>query len=175
MERMALEGFRFNKWLPLVGLFFLCLFAQSGFAGEASTIELRDGSIISGEVLSFDGSTWIIQSPSMGRLEIEAAKVVSIRSRKTVSQVPDGGRSTGNQANMADIQAMQQSIMSSEQLMTMIMGLQNDPEVQAILQDPEIMRAVNAGDMNALLANPKFRRLMENAKIKEVTREATKE
>ncbi|MEN8244817.1 MAG: hypothetical protein ABFS43_07950 [Thermodesulfobacteriota bacterium] len=33
---------------------------------------------------------------------------------------------------------------------------------------------VNAGDMNALMANPQFRRLMENAKIKEITREAVK-
>ena len=57
----------------------------------------------------------------------------------------------------------------------MIMNLQDDPEIQAILQDPEIMKAVNAGDMNALLANPKFSKLMENAKIKAITREAVKE
>jgi hypothetical protein len=175
MERMAFKGFRFNKWLPLVGLFFLCLFAQSGFAGEASTIELRDGSIISGEVLTFDGSTWIIQSPSMGRLEIEAGKVVSIRSRATGGKGSAGEGSTGKEVRAADIQAMQQSIMSNEQLMTMIMGLQDDPELQAILQDPEIMKAVEAGDINALLADPKFRKLMENRNIKAITREALKE
>ena len=66
--------------------------------------------------------------------------------------------------NSADIQAMQQSIMANEQIMAMIMNLQDDPEIQAILQDPEIMNAVNAGDMNALLANPKFIKLMENPK-----------
>jgi len=156
---------------------FLCLglIAQSVYAGEQSVIELNDGSIISGEVVSFDGSTWVINSTSMGVLKIKAAKVVSIRSQTTGGQVPAGEGSTGKQVNAADIQAMQQSIMTNEALMTMIMGLQNDPEVQAILQDPEIMRAVNAGDMNALLANPKFRRLMENAKIKEITKEAIKE
>jgi len=165
---MALISIGYNKWLLLFGFLCLGLITQSVYAGEQSVIELKDGSVISGEVASFDGNIWIIESASMGRLEIEAAKVVSIRS-------PATGASAGNEATASQMQSMQQSIMADEELMTMIMGLQNDPEVQAILQDPEIMKAVNAGDMNALLANPKFRRLMENAKIKEITREATKE
>jgi hypothetical protein len=37
------------------------------------------------------------------------------------------------------------------------------------------MNAINVGDMNTLMGNSKFRRLMENAKIKEITREAIKE
>jgi len=161
-------------WLLMAGIVFLGLPISHVNAGEISTIELNDGSIISGEVVSFDGSTWIIKSASMRTLKIEAAKVVSIRAQKSGSHAPTAGTSTGNQVNAADVQAMQQSIMANEQLMTMIMNLENDPEVQAILQDPEIMQAVNAGDMNALMANPKFRRLMENTKVKEITREAAK-
>lgn len=158
----------------MAGIVFLGLPIPHVNARDISTIELNDGSIISGEVVSFDGSTWMIKSASMGTLKIEAAKVVSIRSQAGGSKAPAKGTSTGNKANAVDIQDMQQSIMANEQLMTMIMGLQSDPEVQAILQDPEIMKAVKAGDMNALMANPKFRRLMENAKIKEITREAVK-
>lgn len=158
-------------------LFILCvlLLSCNAGAGEISIIELSDGSIITGEVVSFDGNIWTIRSGAMGTLKIEAAKVVSIRSQTTGSQAPVGGSSTGNQVNTADIQAMQQSIMANEQLMAMIMSLQNNPEVQVILQDPEVMNAINAGDMNTLMANPKFRRLMENAKIKEITKEAIKE
>jgi hypothetical protein len=167
--------YRMIKGLLLTLIFSIGLMLAVVNAGEISTIELSDGSVISGEVVSFDGSTWTINSGSMGTLKIDGAKVVSIRSQTTDSQVPVGGASTGNQVNTADIQAMQQSIMGNEQLMAMIMSLQNDPEVQAILQDPEVMNAINAGDMNTLMANPKFRRLMENAKIKEITREAIKE
>lgn len=162
----------------VVGIFILAGFYAGEFsavAGEISTIELNDGSIISGEVVSFDGSTWLIKSASMGALKIEAAKVVSIRSQAGGREAPLRGASAGSHGNTADIQAMQQSIMGNAQLMTMIMNLQNDPEVQAILQDPEIMQAVQAGDMNALMANPRFRRLMENTKVKEITREAIKE
>jgi len=121
-------------------------------AGEISTIELSDGSVISGEVVSFDGNVWTIQSGSMGTLKIDGSKVVSIRSKTTPSQT-------------------QQSIMANEQIMTMIMNLQTDPEIQAILKDPEIMKAVNAGDVNALLFNPKFIKFMENTKIRDITKE----
>lgn len=144
-------------------------------AGEISTIELRDGSVISGEVVSFDGNTWVIKSGSMGTLKVDGAKVVSIRSKTTTDQEAAVGLSSGNTVNTPDLQALQQEIMANEQVMAMIMNLQDDPEIQAILQDPEIMNAVNAGDMNALLANPKFIKLMENAKIKRITKEAVKE
>ncbi len=171
---MVLKRFGRNKGLFLIGLLLLGLITQDVYAGESSVIELSDGSIITGEVVSFDGKVWTIQSGSMGTLKIDGAKIVSIRSKTAVGKEPDGGISTGSQANAADIQAMQQSIMANEQIMAMIMGLQHDPEIQAILQDPEVMQAVNAGDMHALLSNPKFIRLMENAKIKDITKEAVK-
>jgi hypothetical protein len=161
--------------LLLLGFLYLCLMGQGAFAGEPSVVELKDGSIIAGEVVSFDGNTWVIESPSMGRLKIESAKVVSIRSQTTAGQAPIRGTATGNQVNAAEMKAMQQSLMANERLMTLIMNLQDDPEVQAILQDPAIMQAVNKGDMNALLANPKFKKLMENDEIKAITREALAE
>ena len=59
---MALICSGCNKWLCLIGFLIVCLMTQNICAGEISTIELNDGSIISGEVVSFDGSTWVIQS-----------------------------------------------------------------------------------------------------------------
>ena len=174
MDHKMMKNIVHIKWLLFLGFIYLGLIGHGAYAGESSLVELKDGSIISGEVVSFDGSTWVIDSASMGRLEIDAAKVVSIQRQTTKSAQPTAGASIGNQAASDQIQSMQQSIMANEQLMTMILSLQNDPEVQAILQDPDIMKAVEANDMNALLANPKFRRLMENAKIKKIAREAIK-
>lgn len=168
-------GYRMIKWLPFTIILSIGLMLALVNADEISTIELSDGSIISGEVVSFDGNTWIIKSGSMGTLKIDSAKVVSIRSKTTTDQGAAGGLSSGNTVSTPDLQALQQEIMANEQIMAMIMNLQDDPEIQAILQDPEIMNAVNAGDMNALLANPKFIKLMENAKIKRITKEAVKE
>ncbi len=159
------------KSLPLMAILCLGLFIAHAHAGEISTIELSDGSVISGEVVSFDGNVWTIQSGSMGTLKIDGSKVVSIRSKTTPSRTPSTSTTGGDQINTADIQAMQQSVMANEQIMTMIMSLQNDPEIQAILKDPEIMNAVNAGDVNALLSNPKFIKFMENTKIRDITKE----
>ena len=170
-----------NKQIPkylVVGIFILAGYFGGDFsavAGETSVIELSDGSVISGEVLAFDGSTWTIRSRAVGTLNIEAAKVVSIRSQAADSGSHTAGPSNANPVRSDQMQSMQQSIMANEQLMTMIMGLQNDPEIQAILEDPVIMQAVNDGDVNALLANPKFIKLLENRKIKAITREALKE
>ncbi len=107
----------------------------------------------------------------MGTLKIDGAKVVSIRSKTTTDQGATEGLSSGNTVDTPDLQALQQEIMANEQIMAMIMNLQDDPEIQAIFQDPEIMNAINAGDMNALLANPKFIKLMQNPKIREITKE----
>lgn len=158
----------------LCTIFLVLIIISGGYAGEISLIELSDGSRITGEVISFDGNTWIIQSESMGQLKIDGSKVRSIRVQGDAKQNQAGSPSSGYQVDKGDIQAMQQSIMANQELLKMIMNLHDDPEIQAILKDPEIMNAVNAGDINALIANPKFMRLLEKAEIKAITNEATK-
>ena len=158
----------------LWAVFLTLIFISSGYADEVSIIELSDGSRITGEVISFDGNTWIIQSKSMGQLKIESSKVRSIRTQEASGRNQPVSPSSGYQVAQEDIQAMQQSIMANQAILNMIMNLQNDPEIQAILKDPVIMHAVESGDVNALIANPKFMRLLEKAEIKAITNEATK-
>jgi small nuclear ribonucleoprotein (snRNP)-like protein len=153
---------------------FIILLITPGNAGEISVIELSDGSRITGEVVSFDGSTWIIKSESMGQLKIESSKVRSIRSQGANRQNLPAETTSGYQVSKEDIQAMQQSIMANQEILGMIMNLHDDPEIQAILKDPDIMNAVNAGNISALLANPKFLRLLEKAEIKAITGEIAK-
>lgn len=148
------------------------LFFSDVHAGEACIIELNDGSVISGEVISFDGHVWTIQSGAMGVLRVDSAKVVNIRSKHATSQVPAGEDAAGNPVTGGDIQAMQHELMADEQAMNMIFSLHDDPDIQAILSDPEIMKAVNAGDVSALLASPKFMKIMENTHIREISKEA---
>jgi len=38
----------------------------------------------------------------------------------------------------------------------------------AILQDPEIMSAVSSGDINALLSNQNFLKLLENSTVQDI-------
>ena len=58
--------------------------------------------------------------------------------------------------------------MGNEEIIAMILSLQNDPEFQLILQDPEIMGAVRSGDINALLSNQNFLKLLVNPMIQDI-------
>jgi leucyl aminopeptidase len=60
-------------------------------------------------------------------------------------------------------------MMNDKEVMDKIHSLENDPEFQKILEDPEVMRAVNSGDVAALMANPQFLKLMNNRTVQEIT------
>ena len=64
--------------------------------------------------------------------------------------------------------SLQNKMMNDQGIMGMIQSLQNDPEFRKILEDPDILKAVNAGDVPALMANPKFTRLLNNSTVQEI-------
>jgi len=146
----------------IMGLLFLFgISLVSAFGGEIKEIQLKDGSVIYGEIISFSSGVFTLRSKDLGTVKIEESKIQAIRSR-----VPVAGK--GDQ-----IQQLQQRMMSDEEVVQMILSLQNDPDVQKILEDPEIMKAVNAGDINALLSNPKFMKLLENPTIQDIRKKVT--
>lgn len=152
----------------------LLLFAAYNVsASELRDIELNDGSVISGEIVSFKNGIYKVKSQSMGILEIEGSKISEIRAKSKKADKSSSSIPVNNFSN-SDIQSMAQSLMTNETVMSMIMGLQNDPEIQKILQDPKIMEAVNAGDITTLLSSPEFKKLLENQKIKGITKEIVK-
>jgi hypothetical protein len=67
-----------------------------------------------------------------------------------------------------ETQALQQQMMSDPEIMNMIQSLQNDPDFQQILQDPEIIKAMSSGDIAALMANPKFTRILDNKTVHDI-------
>ena len=106
-------------------------------------------------------------------LKIDDSQIRAIRSRSkkganNATPVPSSSFSG------TDIQSLTQALMSNENIMSMITGLQNDPEIQKIIQDPSIMEAVNSGDLTSLMDNPEFRKLLENPKIKGITGQMVK-
>ena len=144
----------------ILGLFLhSVLFLSQGFAGETKTFELLDGSLITGEIISYNDGTFILESETLGTLRIEETKILAIRSRK------NNGRISGD-----EIQALQQKMMGHEEIFAMILSLQNDPEFQTILQDPEIIAAISAGDISALLSNQNFLKLLENSTVQDISK-----
>lgn len=132
------------------------LLARSAFAGGLREIELRDGSIITGDVVSLSNGIYTIKSASLGTVRIEESKVNVIR-QKSSSQSASG-----------ETRSLQNKMMSDQEIMGLIQSLQNDPEFRKILEDPDILKAVNAGDIAALMANPKFTKLLNNSTVQEI-------
>ena len=54
--------------------------------------------------------------------------------------------------------------------MSVLTALENDPQLQDVLQDPAVMDAIRAGNLDALQQNAKVRRLMDNPKIQEINK-----
>jgi hypothetical protein len=156
----------------------LCLFLGSlsgaALAGGLSEIELVDGSKLRGEIVSIHNDLYTVKSPSLGNIDIDSSKIRLIRLQPTGAQTEaQTGVSTAvDSAHRSEIEALQKSMVSDQATMSLVTSLQNDPEVQALLQDPAIMSAVTSGDVTALMANPQFLKLLQNPKIQEIERKA---
>lgn len=68
------------------------------------------------------------------------------------------------------VQALQQQILADPALAGRVESLRDNPQMRAVLADPEIVDALNRGDITALLANPKIQRLAEDPAVQDVTR-----
>ncbi|HYA86455.1 MAG TPA: hypothetical protein VEI57_05245 [Nitrospirota bacterium] len=147
--------------LLIIPLVFLLL-VQNTFAGEVRVIELTDGSTITGEVLSLSNGVYTIKSESLGTIKLAESKIRAIRAKSSGTDA----------ASPKDTSALQEKMVSDKEIMGLIQSLQNDPDFKKALEDPEIMKAVNDGDIAALTANPRFMKLLNNATVREIQQKA---
>ncbi len=137
----------------------------SSVALGAEQIVLKDGSRINGKVISMQGGTYQVQTPSMGIISLKQSQVQSI----SQGGVPDAAPSEpAFQAGQSAVQSLQSSMSADQGLMSSILQLQSDPDMQAVLNDPEVMRAVQTFDLDALTSNPKIQKLMNNHKVQSI-------
>lgn len=148
------------RWIRVALLSLFLLFVQNAVAGELQVIELTDGSRITGEVVSLVNGVYTIKSDSLGTVRLGASKVRLIRAQSA------GASASPSQ----EARALQEKMLSDEEIMSLIQSLQDDPDFQKVLEDPEIMKAVNAGDIPALIANPQFMKLLNNATVEKIRR-----
>lgn len=128
--------------------------------GALVSFELRDGSIISGELLAIDASGYQLRSPTLGLLDLPQAQVRRMRAGPP-------SHLTGTDA-AGDIAAMQRRLLADPEIQGHIFALQDDARLREVLADPGIMRAIGAGDLQALRENAQFRRLLEHPGIRAI-------
>ncbi|HYN76407.1 MAG TPA: hypothetical protein VES73_01275 [Lamprocystis sp. (in: g-proteobacteria)] len=143
--------------------------ASAVFAGD-SRIELRDGSVVSGELVSVTNGMYRIRSRNLGEIQVREADVMAVRPGSTAAEpvaAPTSPRTeiAGPGANLAGIQ---QQLLGNPQTMAAITQLQNDPAITSALSDPEFARLILSGDVEKLRSDPRFQRLLENPAIQAI-------
>ena len=148
--------------LSIIFVLLSFVFAGELYGGEIRMIELNDGSLIYGEIVSLKDGVYTINTMSLGSIQIEESKIRVIRFKS------DG------QAAKEQIQAMQKLMLNDKEIINMIASLKDDPDVQEILKDPDLMKAINSGDLETLVSNPKFLKLLANPKILNIKKKVMK-
>lgn len=158
----------------IIYFIFLSVFLYgSVFAGGLAKVELIDGSMISGEIVSFRKGVYTLRSGILGTIKINESKIRLIR-MKSFDATAGKSISPSNTSSNEEVQTLQQSILGDQKIMELILSLQSDPDVQELLQDPVIMNAVNSGDFTTLMSSPKFIKILEKTTIQEIKKEVTK-
>jgi len=151
----------------------LLVFSGQAFAGDAVSVALKDGSVITGELISLQDGVYTVSSGSLGTVRIDESKIRAIRyGSQTINTEPV--QTTGGARSGAEMQAIQNAIVSDGQIMSLILSMQNDPGVQEVLSDPEIMNAVLSGDIDTLKSNPKFMKLINHPTIRKIRNKVVK-
>lgn len=142
--------------------------AATASAGDPRDIELTDGSVIRAEVLSFRDGFYTVRSESLGVIRIDEKRVRSIRTKGDAAP-PAADRKTASGPSARDqVEAFQTRMLNDREIMGRIRSLQNDADFRRLMRDPEIVRALQSGNISALLANPKFLDLLNNRNVQEI-------
>ena len=157
-------------------LVLLSLIAALGFphwvsADAARVIELSDGSQISGVIVDYGNGTYTIQSEALGILELRDEQIRSIHSPSQMSEQTESlNLGSPDRATLSQLEHIQNRVLAEPGVLALVMSLQQDPEVIAILNDPQIMQAIMSGQITTLQNHPKFHQLEANPTIQEIMR-----
>ena len=134
------------------------------------TIELKDGSRIEGEIQSIENGVYTVLSPSIGTVHVAQSNIVRIVYSGDASNAAgsSGKASAHDDALTRDIQQTQTRLVQDPATMQSIMSLQSDPQIQAILNDPAIVKAIQEGDYMSLLGNAKIQALESNEHLQQL-------
>lgn len=144
-------------------LFLVLLLAATVAQAETYTWTDKEGTVHFSESLGEVPADYRKSARSLG-MDISTTP----NDNKAVSspQPRQGADNTGSAA--PNVEELKERMMKDEGIMALIRALQNDPEMQALLADPAILRAIQAGDTGALANNPAFLKLLNNPRIRAI-------
>jgi len=166
MNKNNLKGNK--KASKFVFLTILFYFSIAG-ASTLNRFELMDGSVIQGEILSYSEGVYQINSEVLGVISLPEEKIRAIKpARNSSSQAINGNEPNETTPGAQKIDQMQGRMLNDPETVRLIEELQNNPSVQKILQDEELMKAIEQGNLNRVGEDPKIKALMNDKTIEKI-------
>ncbi len=167
------------------------LLTQICFAAGNSKITLNDGTTIFGKVVGMSDGIYTIHTETMGDIKVDSEKVLEISSNTSKNQsninILDGNnkkssnypsynngnsnsssKSNNYAAQQENVNTKVQTMMMNEDFLDNLINLGNTSEMQSVLNDPEIMEAIQNGDYDFLMNNSKMGDLMNSSGIQDI-------
>jgi ubiquinone biosynthesis protein Coq4 len=104
----------------------------------------------------------------LGTISLPEEKIRAIKPAHQSGSQAENSRQPGGSAGVQKIDQMQNRMLNDPETVRLIEELQNNPSVQQILQDEELMKAIAEGNLNRLSEDPKIKALMKDKTIGEI-------
>ena len=147
---------------------FLWIVPSASHAGVTSQIQLVDGSVIQAEIISFSNGVYKLRSESLGTISVAEDRVQSIRPNKSQISGTPAQLETADPPVGQKVQGLQQKLTSDPKTMEMLLDLRKDPSMIGVLNDKDLMRAIQQGNLSTVIKNPKIQKLMKSKAVGDV-------
>jgi len=157
-------------------LFLLTLLSPLAIASSVKHITLKDGSVIKGELVSFENGIYTLQTDNLGRLQLPESNVASVSNEMIGAPVPQMGQQPASAPNFSNkVSVLQAQIMNDPQTMQAVQAMAEDPEIAAMIADPAFVKqltaAVSNNNVESVADDPKIQQLMSNPKMQALIRQ----
>lgn len=140
------------------------VFAQADQEGQV--ILLKDGSIMKGKLVALSNSSYTIQTPSAGVIQVPTSEVQSITSANPRSSANSG---TGNSSISVDtVNSVKENMMNDSEIMSLIQELVKDPEIAEMMKDPSLLQDALSMDQERIQNNPQVQKLVQNPTMQKI-------
>lgn len=148
-------------------VFVFSLFCAAPLSAQQQTITLKDGTVLKGHVVGMQDGKYHIETTHMGRVVIDETDLSHI----SASPAPASSGQADLISKMemsSQVREAQQQFMTDPELKAGVMALAQDPEVQQLLQDPQLMQTLMSMDAEKIQNDPRVREMLENPKIQQL-------
>lgn len=178
------------KILPLaLSLLGLPALLTAGEPASLQIITLKDQTVVRARVSEVAGGYYLATSPTLGSLKIPASEVVSITPDEPAKESlpPSGtmlpatpvnpsrspaGNSSADAATAAllspALTAKVQDFFSTGGGMSALQQFAQNKDLKSVMSDPEILKAIQRADYDALMKSPAMSKLLENPETKKL-------